>query len=93
MNKLEQMKEEYAALGAKIEAMEATRPWKPEKGQEYYSVEPNGNILAVKWADDNWFDNPSLERGNVFRTREAAERDGAIRLDRKKCQDMARAIS
>ena len=44
-------------------------PWKPEKGDSYYTVD----LLATSW-DADITDYCRLELGNVFRTREEAKR-------------------
>ena len=52
-----------------IRVLEEKGPWKPEKGDSYYTVD----LLATSW-DADITDYCRLELGNVFRTREEAER-------------------
>ncbi|WP_304418319.1 hypothetical protein [Faecalibaculum rodentium] len=52
-----------------IRVLEDKGPWKPEKGDYYYTVD----LLATSWDADRT-DYCRLELGNVFQTREEAER-------------------
>lgn len=52
-----------------IKVLEDKGPWKPEKGDYYYTVD----LLATSWDADRT-DYCRLELGNVFQTREEAER-------------------
>lgn len=52
-----------------IRVLEEKGPWKPEKGDSYYTVD----LLATSWDADRT-DYCRLELGNVFQTREEAKR-------------------
>ena len=65
-----------------IRVLEEKGPWKPEKGDSYYTVD----LLATSW-DADITDYCRLELGNVFRTREEAERTVHRLKARKKFLD------
>lgn len=52
-----------------IRVLEEKGPWKPEKGDHYYTVD----LLATRWDADRT-DYRRLELGNVFQTKSEAKR-------------------
>lgn len=55
------------------EVKEPTR-WKPEMGQAYYYIRGDGSVYDDTWVNDCAVDNGRFEIGNIFQTREEAER-------------------
>ena len=55
------------------EIKEPTR-WKPENGERYYYLGNSGFIYDDTWANGSPVDNGRFEIGNIFQTREEAER-------------------
>lgn len=47
--------------------------WKPDVGSRYFIVGVDGDVEPCVWDDDN-IDNERLKHGNVFPTREMAEK-------------------
>ncbi len=56
-----------------IRILEEKGPWKPKNEEFYYTITDTGNMHTLYW-DGNSIDNYMLEIGNVFRTKEEAER-------------------
>lgn len=46
--------------------------WKPEAGEDYLVVHPEGNTGRSSWCNDS-YDKGRLEMGNVFKTEEEAQ--------------------
>ena len=69
-NNLEQLKADYKKLGETIERMEDGS--KPEEGARYFTVS-YGEICYKTW-DNDTIDNSAYKTGNIYRTRELAER-------------------
>ena len=77
--KMEALKAEF--LG-KLEALEKEaemqkkqeelKPWKPERGEKYFSIENSGDVFQYTYYDDG-IDEPKILSGNYFPTRERAE--------------------
>ena len=77
--KLEALKAEF--LG-KLEALqreaemqkkqEEPKPWKPERGEEYFSVEDVADVVPYTYCEDS-IDEYNIQLGNCFRTKERAE--------------------
>lgn len=71
MNRLEELKKKYAELGAEIEKLEKCE--KPKKGDSYYVIDNDGDILcAIEW-ENRTLDEARYEFGNVFKAEEEAE--------------------
>lgn len=65
-------------------------PWVPAKGCQYWTTDGQGRVFDLPWSsssdDGDRTDQGSLAQGNVFRTKEEAERRAAlIRLMQPKC--------
>lgn len=77
--KLEALKAEF--LG-KLEALqreaemqkkqEEPKPWKPERGEEYFAVEDVADVVPYTYCEDS-IDEYNIQLGNCFRTKERAE--------------------
>ena len=77
--KLEALKAEF--LG-KLEALqreaemqkkqEEQKPWKPERGEKYFSIENSVDVFQYTYCDDG-IDEPKILSGNFFPTEERAE--------------------
>ena len=77
--KLEALKADF--LG-KLEALEKEaemqkkqeelKPWKPERGEKYFSIENSGDVFQYTYYDDG-IDEPKILSGNYFPTKERAE--------------------
>ena len=48
-------------------------PWKPEYGDAYYFIEPDGSIKTDSWFIDSSTNTNYYKLGNCYRTREEAE--------------------
>lgn len=74
MEKLQELKKKYKELGEEIERLEKKRDvWKPEKDEEYYVIDPDGDVYSDNWANMDT-DELVYEIGNCFKTREEAEK-------------------
>ena len=51
---------------------EEPKPWKPERGEKYFSIENSGDVFQYTYYDDG-IDEPKILSGNYFPTRERAE--------------------
>lgn len=51
---------------------EESKPWKPERGEKYFSIENSGDVFQYTYYDDG-IDEPKILSGNYFPTRERAE--------------------
>lgn len=77
--KMEALKAEF--LG-KLEALqreaemqkkqEEPKPWKPERGEEYFAVEDVADVVPYTYCEDS-IDEYNIQLGNCFRTKERAE--------------------
>ena len=56
-----------------IRILEEKGPWKPECEEKYYTIYGCGSVETFKWVDC-LMDDLRKEMGNVFRTKEEAER-------------------
>lgn len=52
--------------------LEGPKPWKPERGEKYFSIENSGDVFQYTYYDDG-IDEPKILSGNYFPTRERAE--------------------
>jgi hypothetical protein len=75
-----------ASVRKQLEAKEYTS--KLNLGDTYWIVGREGSIASQTWSDDT-VDNQRLEVGNVFRTKEEAEKEVARRKVMKKLKDLA----
>lgn len=64
--KLEALKAEF--LGK----LEEPKPWKPERGEEYFAVEDVADVVPYTYCEDS-IDEYNIQLGNCFRTKERAE--------------------
>jgi hypothetical protein len=75
--KLEALKAEF--LG-KLEAKETKiqkrqeklKPWKPERGEKYFTIENRFDVVQYTYCEDD-IDESNIQFGNCFRTKERAE--------------------
>ncbi len=77
--KLEALKVEFLgkleALRKEAEAQkkqEEPKPWKPERGEEYFAVEDVADVVPYTYCEDS-IDEYNIQLGNCFRTKERAE--------------------
>ena len=77
--KLEALKAEFLgkleALRKEAEAQkkqEEPKPWKPERGEEYFAVEDVADVVPYTYCEDS-IDEYNIQLGNCFRTKERAE--------------------
>ena len=57
-----------------FEEIEESNRWKPEKFQKYYYVGGDSFVYDDGWANDSAIDNGRFKIGNIFQTKEEAER-------------------
>lgn len=69
-----------------IRVLDEKGPWKPERGEDYYTVSELGGLSFLRW-DDDGIDNKRLDMGNVFRTNAEANRALHRLRARKKFRD------
>lgn len=77
--KMEALKAEFLE---KLEALEKEaemqkkqeepKPWKPERGEEYFAVEDVADVVPYTYCEDS-IDEYNIQLGNCFRTKERAE--------------------
>lgn len=76
--RLAALKDEQDKLTAEIERLKAeqaeVKPWRAERGNCYYALGTNHDIVGVREMTDN-FDSGNYSVGNYYRTRELAEQD------------------
>lgn len=79
MNK-EQLEKDIAEMKARLASMEAelakpvkSKVFAPEYGQDYWYIGSDGSYYATRWDNDK-VDNLRLACGNVYETRESAEK-------------------
>ena len=77
--KIEALKAEFLgkleALRKEAEAQkkqEEPKPWKPERGEEYFAVEDVADVVPYTYCEDS-IDEYNIQLGNCFRTKERAE--------------------
>ena len=68
LGKLEELKKE-AEMQKK---QEEQKPWKPERGEKYFSIENSVDVFQYTYCDDG-IDEPKILSGNFFPTEERAE--------------------
>lgn len=51
---------------------EEPKPWKPERGEEYFAVEDVADVVPYTYCEDS-IDEYNIQLGNCFRTKERAE--------------------
>lgn len=51
---------------------ETKKRWKPNFGEDYFRIDPFGNITSLKWENDV-FDNKYYNARNIYKTKEEAE--------------------
>lgn len=68
LGKLEELKKE-AEMQKK---QEEQKPWKPERGEKYFSIENSVDVFQYTYCDDD-IDESNIQFGNCFRTKERAE--------------------
>jgi len=71
MKNLQQLKEQHEKLVQEIKALEGGR-WKPEEGEDYYTISWCGDILPSKWEGRD-YDHETYAIGNCYKTREQAQ--------------------
>ena len=79
---LEQLEADYAKLGETIKRMKEEKEsglWEPQEGVTYFSISPRGIVFENVW-EDEYCDHLFLARGNVFRTKEEAEKADRKRI-------------
>lgn len=64
--KMEALKAEF------LEKLEEPKPWKPERGEEYFAVEDVADVVPYTYCEDS-IDEYNIQLGNCFRTKERAE--------------------
>ena len=52
--------------------LEEPKPWKPERGEEYFAVEDVADVVPYTYCEDS-IDEYNIQLGNCFRTEERAE--------------------
>ena len=52
--------------------LEEPKPWKPERGEEYFAVEDVADVVPYTYCEDS-IDEYNIQLGNCFRTKERAE--------------------
>lgn len=77
--KLEALKAEFLgkleALRKEAEAQkkqEEPKPWKPERGEKYFTIENRFDVVQYTYCEDD-IDESNIQFGNCFRTKERAE--------------------
>lgn len=77
--KIEDLKTDFwrklEALRKEAEAQkkqEEPKPWKPERGEEYFAVEDVADVVPYTYCEDS-IDEYNIQLGNCFRTKERAE--------------------
>ena len=81
--KLEALKAEFLgkleALRKEAEAQkkqEEPKPWKPERGEKYFTIENRFDVVQYTYCEDG-IDGSNIQFGNCFRTKERAEQVAA----------------
>ena len=77
--KLEALKAEFLVKLEELEKeaemqkkQEEPKPWKPERGEKYFSIENSVDVFQYTYCDDG-IDEPKILSGNFFPTEERAE--------------------
>lgn len=68
LGKLEALRKEAEAQ----KKQEEPKPWKPERGEKYFSIENSVDVFQYTYCDDG-IDEPKILSGNFFPTEERAE--------------------
>ena len=68
LGKLEELQKEAEAQ----KKQEEPKPWKPERGEKYFSIENSVDVFQYTYCDDG-IDEPKILSGNFFPTEERAE--------------------
>lgn len=68
LGKLEELRKEAEAQ----KKQEEPKPWKPERGEKYFSIENSVDVFQYTYCDDG-IDEPKILSGNFFPTEERAE--------------------
>lgn len=92
LERLNKLESELSEI--KKELQESTKPpekkgrWKPEFADNYWRIDGNGNIFISTW-QENFIDEFRFELGNVFQTKELAERELGRRKAEVRLRDLA----
>lgn len=77
--KLEALKAEFLGKLEELEKeaemqkkQEEPKPWKPERGEKYFSIEDVADVVPYTYCEDS-IDEYNIQLGNCFRTKERAE--------------------
>lgn len=68
LGKLEELKREEEMQ----KKQEEWKPWKPERGEKYFSIENSGDVFQYTYYDDG-IDEVNIPSGNCFKTKKRAE--------------------
>ena len=83
--RIEQLQRELDALKTELQTKEPDpEPEWPKDGDEYHSVDNDGEILTITWCGSN-YDRGRLAIGNSFRTEAEARRRKAIWMSAQPC--------
>ena len=66
--KLEELQKEAEAQ----KKQEEPKPWKPERGEKYFTIENRFDVVQYTYCEDG-IDESNIQFGNCFRTKERAE--------------------
>lgn len=78
MNRIEELEKQAKSILEEIEKLKKeekveSKVWKPEFDEDYYIVEPYGEVVENTWFDDN-YDEGKYNIGNCFKTEKEAEK-------------------
>lgn len=62
--------------------------WKPKKGDRYWVISSNAGVVSCPWCD-NHDDRSFFETGNVFKTKDAAEKEVKRRKVYQRLKELA----
>ena len=76
---LQEAKQRVAELEAELNRSKGAEPyWKPAIGEEIYFIGTEG-LIKIRHFSDSQFERDMLKQGNIFKTREEAEKISNIR--------------
>lgn len=91
LNEIEKTKEHLANMEKMLEECEYER-WKPNKGNTYYFVDMDLEVIADWWST-NERQSTIYNAYNYFQTREQAEQEAEKILVRRMLEDIARRLN
>jgi len=77
-DKLTALHSQLTQIQKQIDALKAGGVWEPKEGENYYAITTEGDVVNIRHDGDD-YDSGVISIGNVFRTKQEAEKEAKRR--------------